>query len=246
MLVFLSFCLHLCCLSPIFLPPVCFSAEGFGLHFTHAFSSLPGATCSVTPVLKPVHKCVVGCSALTHCCCQTHSSQEGHCCLQSHIANPIFLEGRQLQSRSEQEGCYGISCAASPAPFPLHSHFSFFPALAQGAAPLCQQGTSQHRPVGAWGTTAKGRVKPTWPGTCLPHSVLGWVFSCARLWGTRRGIRQKAWLRLFLYTSLCPTRENQHKQIHWKVRPGQQMVYYICSARQKQKPGLHYLLYTAN
>lgn len=24
------------------------------------------------------------------------------------------------------------------------------------------------------------------------------------------------------------------------------MVCYICSARQKQKPGLHYLLYTAN
>lgn len=39
--------------------------------------------------------------------------------------------------------------------------FAFSPALAQGAAPLCQQGVSQHRPVGAGGTTAKGHAKPT-------------------------------------------------------------------------------------
>lgn len=149
------------------------------------------------------------------CCCQTHPRQEGHCCLQ-HLrckSHPCFLKA----ASSEVEGYYGISCAASPAPFPPPSHFAFFPALAQGAAPLCQQGTLQHRPVGAEGTTAKGCVKPIWsqheprnlPALFCPLPADWWVFSCARLQGTRRGIRQKAWLQLFLYNSLCPTRENQ-------------------------------------
>ncbi|XP_053790701.1 uncharacterized protein LOC128783706 [Vidua chalybeata] len=61
--------------------------------------------------------------------------------------------------------------------------------------------------------SGKTNVKPTWPRNPLappcPLHADWWVFSCARLRGTRRGIRQKAWLRLFLSNSLCPTRENQ-------------------------------------
>lgn len=98
---------------PLCLPPVCFSAEGLELHFTQAFSSssssLPGATCSVTPVLKPVRKCVVGCSALTHSAAARPIAEAGGSLLPATptLQIPSFLKAaccRASQSRRDATG----------------------------------------------------------------------------------------------------------------------------------------------
>lgn len=175
-LIFPLFCMHLYCLFPFFFfPPFFFSAEGLLVPLPPTHLQL----CSRPAWSHQLSHSCPQCQATSTLAAQltAHSAparQGGGSLLppNTQIANPQSLlnaasyqadQGRRDAFVSEQEGCYWMGCAATPAPFsPSSSSFSLSPlALVQAAAPLCQQGISQHRPVGAGGTTATSHRKPT-------------------------------------------------------------------------------------
>lgn len=191
MLAFLPFCLHPYCLFPFFYLLLAFQLRGLRsispkLSLATAPACLGPPAPSLQSLSQPSSVLLAAQLWLTPADGAITGRKVTAAC-DTHTANPILLEGCQLQSQSEQEGCYGISCAASPAPLPPPSPSS--PALAQGAAPLCQRGTSQHQP-GSRGNYSRRsgntHVKPTRApepraAPLCPLRAGWWEFSCARL-----------------------------------------------------------------
>lgn len=226
-LVFLPFCLHLYCLFPFFYLLFAFQLRDLS-SISPKLSPAPVPAClgppaqSLQSLSQSVSVLLAAQLWLTLLLPDPLQRQEGHCCLQhphckSHpswrlpVAEPARAGGMLRDQLCSYLSTFLSTFSFCLLPCSGPGSSSSVPARYL-TAPACGSRGSYSKRSGKTHMKATRAPEPARPALSFARRRQQRAGECsaARVCGlTRRGIRQKAWLRLFLYNPLCPSRENQ-------------------------------------